>query len=107
MDEMEEAPGLVWEEPGRSRRSKHNHNLIAERLKEQPGRWAKVLDGVNVSYANHIKEGDLGAYRPAGSFEAVCRGTDKDFHCTIYARYIGRFGEYRSPSDDANVLRGT
>jgi hypothetical protein len=45
------------------------------------------------SYLTAIKNGELKAYRPAGSFEATTRknGERRD----IYARYIGENGEHR------------
>jgi hypothetical protein len=67
---------------GRSRH-RHDHNLIAAALREQPGRWAMLPD-LPVSHTASISSGVNAAYRPAGEFEAVSRNG------VLYARYQGR-----------------
>lgn len=75
-----------------SRRAYVRHQPIADRLRETPEDWAKVDNYVWRESAKHavkcIRDGRLGAYQPAGSFEAEIRvGSDGD--ALVFARYVG------------------
>jgi hypothetical protein len=77
---------LVWCDPptdGRGDRGDIPHELIAFKLRKQPGRWAKVIGSVNPSKVSEIRSGAFAAYRPAGTFEAVSR------RGSMWVRYVG------------------
>lgn len=60
----------------------------AAELRGRPGEWALIADSAASSMASNIKYGTLKAFRPAGTFEAVCR-KQKHGYGEIYARYVG------------------
>jgi hypothetical protein len=83
---------IVWEEPpGVSRRGQEEWPAIARELRQRPGQWARVKDGVSASNAAHvasrIRNGFFQPFRPAGTFEAVTRRTGDTK--AVYARYVG------------------
>ncbi len=59
----------------------------AEKLRSHPRQWARITTRNSKSgasgMANHISNGRLRAFQPAGTFEATARGLD------VWARYIG------------------
>jgi len=63
------------------------HQQIAEALRERPGDWALVMEGVNGSNSHSIRTARIKAYAPAGAYEATAR-KNGDRH-DIYARYVG------------------
>jgi hypothetical protein len=90
---------LRWEEPPEAyhraearqpNRSKH-WRQVAVSLREQPCRWAVVLEGATFTHtggiARQIKRGVIAAFRPSGHFEAQTRTTPAGY--TVYARYVG------------------
>lgn len=87
---------MTWEEPPRSPRLEGMQRLrsIADELRANPGRWAVVYDGVTPQVASRragdIRIGSLGAFRPAGAFEATTRATAGQ--CRVYARYVNEKG---------------
>jgi len=79
---------VVWENPP-GRVTKHGWAGIAEKLRANPGVWAKVptvSGGQAGTYCAHVKNARLRAFAPAGSFEAVTRNK------TMYVRYVGESG---------------
>jgi hypothetical protein len=84
--------GLVWAPPPvRARQQRRevpiDHDLIAAELRSNPGEWA-LIPAASTGLAGHIRRGDVRAYRPPRTFEAVRR--DVDGEICIYARYVGQ-----------------
>jgi hypothetical protein len=77
--------------PEKVRKSWGRHYLIAHRLKAKPQEWAVVgvYGGAESagSTARQIRRARLGAYQPAGSFEAEARVVDNE--ARVYARFVG------------------
>jgi hypothetical protein len=89
---MSAATVVQWEDPPpaghrRGRRKQVNHGEIAETLRARPGEWA-VIPVATTGLAGQIARGDLRAYRPARSFQAVRR--DADGEIRIYVRFVGQ-----------------
>lgn len=61
----------------------YQHEVIAAKLRERPGVWA-LLPNLPVNYAGAINKGQITAYRPGGSYEAVNRNNQ------LYIRYVGQ-----------------
>jgi hypothetical protein len=59
---------------------------IATFCREHPGEWALVSDDIHHSTAVQIKQGRMIAFRPAGDFEAIIRGS-KNERGSLYVRY--------------------
>jgi hypothetical protein len=89
---------VTWGKPpaaangGRSQREgAERHRELAQQLKDNPGEWAHVATKRTAhlagSHAYDIRNANLAAYRPAGSFEAVARTVDAEHR--VYARYVG------------------
>jgi hypothetical protein len=79
---------IKWEEPPTDRRSR-GYGDMAEPLRDKPGEWAKVAEGISSpTLANSIKQARVKSFAPAGSFEAVSR-KNPDGGVDIYARYVG------------------
>jgi hypothetical protein len=82
---------IAWVEPPpkqRRRSPRHvDHDLIANQLRERPGVWA-LIPAAGTGLAGQIGRGDIRAYRPARSFEAVRR--DDHGAIRVYARYLGQ-----------------
>lgn len=85
-----------WENPPKRRevveeKPQPSSAVVAERLRNRPGRWARVrqFDNRNTAYvyANTISHGRTRAFEPAGSFEAVSRKNGQGVH--VYARFVG------------------
>jgi hypothetical protein len=68
---------------------------IAKALKERPGEWALIGEGVSATLVSRInKATQTSAFDPAGAFQATGRNYDNS-RCDIYARYVGENGEHR------------
>lgn len=82
---------MKWEDPPPDARFTRRHEpweQVAQRLRDDPLRWAVVAEGANPSLVTKIRKGQILAFQPAGHFDATSRGTrTKDVK--IYARYIG------------------
>lgn len=74
---------------GKRRNGNSKYFQIAKQLKSRPGDWALVLKGARAVTPTLIKKGNLVAFKPAGSFEAVARSNGVKGKADIYARYIG------------------
>jgi len=72
---------VTWEEPPRTT-PRNDWGKIAEALRANPGKWAK-LETASTAYCAFIKQGKTKAFQPAGSFEATLQNR------VLYARYIG------------------
>lgn len=73
-----------------TRKGTGKHAKIADALRKNPGKWARVLtlkatSARTMAYA--IKAATMPCYGPAGSFEAKSRTVDGQ--CHVYARYVG------------------
>jgi hypothetical protein len=83
---------MKWESPKAHGTERHNWLKIAYELKDHPGEWALVAEDVVRTYVTHIKRGNIKAFYPPGSYEAVSRGygTDHTRTAKLYARYVGK-----------------
>jgi len=90
---------VEWRTPtpqNRKRQSKYDQQYreVAENLRLNPERWALIATDANTNLAEGIKRGRNQYFRPAGSFEATCRGTKKVdgkfLASEIFARYVGK-----------------
>lgn len=81
---------VTWEAPPPSARrrpdTRTDHDGIAAELRSRPGEWA-LLPAAATGMAGQIRRGDIRAYRPAGTFEAVRR--DSADGIRVWARYVG------------------
>ncbi|MFC8490696.1 hypothetical protein ACFUJU_07800 [Streptomyces sp. NPDC057235] len=79
--------GIVWEEPA----PRGGHDLIADQLREEPGRWARIdrlYQHKNaLSIARSIRLGRMPAYEPPGDFDACSRVQGAKSY--VYVRYLG------------------
>jgi len=70
------------------------HQQIAAKLRKRPGEWAWIgtyKNGASMSAtAYHIRRGNIAAYVPEGSFEAIGRTVDGKHG--VWARYVGEGG---------------
>jgi hypothetical protein len=86
---------IQWEEPPQSQTGGGKYDELAEELRRNPGRWAK-LGTYDTGQAANIRDGRLRAFRPAGAFEAVSRNGRTDGEgrrqADIYVRYVGEGG---------------
>lgn len=92
-----EQPAIVgWEEPPpEPPRKGSKWDPVANLLRANPGRWAKVVSGDSISVKSAAVKGGLRCFQPAGSFEG--RVILKEGHRWIgdvWLRYIGENGEY-------------
>lgn len=88
-----ETDEIEWSDPpkhrGGGRKASEQFTPIAQALKENKGRWAKIVDGSrNTSLVAQIKQGKIAAFEPAGAFEATGRRSD-DGDLAVWARYVG------------------
>jgi hypothetical protein len=81
---------IRWEAPPpgsqRGRGHRVDHDTIAVELRSRPGEWG-LLPASATGMAGQIRRGDIRAYRPAGTFEAVRR--DDATGIKVWARYVG------------------
>jgi hypothetical protein len=81
---------ISWTEPKPRPDEVGGHARVAQQLRENPGRWARIEraykddGGRSVSY--RIRSGQLG-YGPAGDFESTYR-VEGDVSY-VYVRYLG------------------
>jgi hypothetical protein len=87
---------LRWEEPpshgNTSQPDAGRWAPIAAALKERPGEWAVIAEGLKPGTSGpmvtRIKKGQRGCWAPAGAFEARGR-SNGDGLVRLYARYVG------------------
>lgn len=76
---------------GKGGHGQNKHAANARQLRARPGAWAVIgvydKAGTAGSIAYAVKNGTMGPYRPAGTFEAASRKVDGEYRC--YARYVG------------------
>lgn len=69
---------------------------VANKLRENPGRWAMFTEAATTGLAHRIKFGVLRGFEPSGSFEATVRDVNpSNQEATIYVRFVGENGEYK------------
>ncbi|MFC4512166.1 hypothetical protein [Streptomyces ehimensis] len=65
---------------------------VADELRRRTGEWACIADNEDANRASNlahrIRNGQLVAFRPSGSFEATSRTVGDGSTC-VYARHIG------------------
>jgi hypothetical protein len=88
---------LTWEEPPppKPARPPSKWLPIADKLRANPGRWARVVTQGNVSVKSDAVNGSLICFRPAGSFEGRVVNFSGRFTGDVYLRYVGEHGEFR------------
>jgi hypothetical protein len=93
VDVSESGEDLEWIEPTVEKgRQRTNWKKIAEKLKEHPGRWARLPGDFSHSVPGFIRAGRMQAFRPPGTFEATMRGGTQDGERKrgrLYLRYVG------------------
>lgn len=92
-DENVSTEGIEWSDPpkhrGGGRKANEQFVPIAQALKENKGKWAKIVDGSrNTSLVAQIKQGKIAAFEPEGSFEATGRRSE-DGDLAVWARFVG------------------
>lgn len=69
-----------------------DNDAVAAELKDKRGQWATVKVYAKIQTAStaayRINQGHIGAYRPAGTFEAYAR-TIRGGDVRLYARFVG------------------
>lgn len=103
---MSDREVLAWKEPPPSRGvgRKSTWSKVARQLQERPGQWALIDDcAATTATANHITQGKIEDFRPAGSFEATGRRVPDTIPPVlhVYARYVGEPAEVRSTRAEA------
>lgn len=61
----------------------------AKALRDNPGKWALIVEGGKSQFASSINNGKLQQFSPKGSFEATSRRREDEKGHDIYARYVG------------------
>ncbi|WP_030271233.1 hypothetical protein [Streptomyces sp. NRRL B-24484] len=83
--------GQVVEFLGPPPAAETKHGRIARALRDRPSEWAVVQRSASItraaSAAQAIRSAKLGAYEPAGAFQAVARTVEGEHR--VYARWIG------------------
>lgn len=86
-----------WQEPpDRQYRKPSKWQPVADALRANPGKWAKIVSNGNVGIKSVAEKGELRCFQPAGSFEGrtvVSQG--RMWVGDVYLRYVGEDGEYR------------
>lgn len=83
---------IEWAEPPTAPNEPGRWTAVADELRANPGRWAKIkVDASDTTLAHRIKHGAVVGFRPAGAFEArsVSWASDGKRRFDIYARYVG------------------
>lgn len=80
---------VVWESPPPIGQGRYDWGVIAEKLKTQPGEWAKIFDGDKTSIVNAIRQGNIKAVRPEDGFQVrTANNVRRPVRmCTLYMRY--------------------
>lgn len=79
--------GIPWEEP--PARVNYDWYAIADQLRTEPMRWAKVFDKGGQSISNAIKQGHVAAVHPDLGFESRTANNTRQppRTCTLYLRF--------------------
>lgn len=81
---------VTWESPPPVGQGRYDWAVIAEKLKTQPGEWAKVFDGDKTSVVNAIRQGKISVLRPDLGFQVRTSNNTRTptRTCTLYLRYM-------------------
>lgn len=79
--------------PGGTGRRRSMYEEVAAELRDMPRTWGVIWEGNRrrAALSNHISEGVLPSFRPAGTFESVSRWHGGVW--TVYARFVGDGGD--------------
>ena len=79
---------VTWESPP-VKQGRYDWAIIAEKLKTQPGEWAKVFDEDKTSIVNAIRQGKIAVLRPEDGFQVRTANNTRSpvRTCTLYLRY--------------------
>lgn len=72
---------MEWQDPP-ERNTRYDWQAIAEQLRQNPQRWAKV-ETKSTTYSTLIQRGQVKAFRPAGAYETR---TSKG---ALFIRFVG------------------
>ena len=80
---------VTWETPPPIGQGRYDWEVIAEKLKTQPGDWAKVFDKDRTSIANAIRQGKVKPLSPELGFQIrTANNVRKPRTCSLYLRYM-------------------
>ena len=98
--EVEFVDEMPLRERGPGRTAEYDWEGIAVKLKNRPGKWARVLINVPRSHAGAIKRGEKTQFRPAEDWDVMCKGP-RGSRCDLFMVYLGvpgaRATAYRRP----------
>ncbi len=81
---------VTWESPPPVGQGRYDWAVIAEKLRTQPGEWAKIFDTDKTSIVNAIRQGNVKAIRPEDGFQIrTANNVRRPVRtCTLYMRYL-------------------
>jgi len=89
---------ITWQSPPPDHRKPRRISRwepVANALRGNPGKWARIGVQINVSVVRAAAKGELVCFRPAGSFEGRCTNFTNRYTADVYLRYIGEHGEFK------------
>lgn len=97
---MSDHPSIAWEDPPPQRESRKRKESkwapYARMMKQQPGRWAKLVEHSEIGVVTGIKHGHIVAFRPPEAWEVrIVLDDGKRWIGTVWVRYIGENGEFK------------
>lgn len=80
---------VTWESPPPIGQGRYDWAVIAEKLKTQPGEWAKVFDEDKTSIVNAIRQGKIRVVAPELGFQVrTANNVRRPVRtCSLYLRY--------------------
>jgi hypothetical protein len=80
---------VTWESPPPIGQGRYDWAVISEKLKTQPGEWAKVFDHDKTSIVNAIRQGKIKVIRPELGFQIRTSNNVRRpvRTCSLYLRY--------------------
>lgn len=81
---------VTWESPPPIGQGRYDWAVIAEKLKTQPGEWAKVFDEDKTSIVNAIRQGKIRVIRAELGFQVrTANNVRRPVRtCSLYLRYM-------------------
>jgi hypothetical protein len=84
---------IAWKEPPeprtRGRKASEEYVQLAFELKAKPGQWAYIGIRKTPKTVTAFRKATIGAFAPAGSFEARAVKSEDGTDYDLYVRYIG------------------